>query len=175
MTGEQLIGLLLYCVPALITGGIAYFLFKDFIKNEDGRRRYLLQKDLQNHATPLRLQAYERMALFLERISPNKLIARVQPHSNDKEAYESLLVATIEQEFEHNLSQQIYITDECWNVITASKNATIQLIRKANLSEKTDSADKLREVVITEMMERTSPTNAALSFVKNEVSEMWEV
>ena len=122
---------------------------------------------------PLRLQAYERMALFLERITPSKLLIRVTPISSDKEQYESLLIQNIENEFEHNLSQQIYVSDKCWNIISAAKNATIQIIRKASLLEKTDTANKLREVVLTEMMERHSPSDAALSFIKQEVSEIW--
>lgn len=173
MNTDQIIGLFLYAVPALITGVIAYYFFREHTKNEDGRRRFLLQKDMQVNAMPLRLQAYERMALFLERISPSKLLIRVNPTSSDKDIYESLIIQTIEQEFEHNLSQQIYLSDECWNIITAAKNATIQLIRKASLLEKTDSANKLREIVLTEMMEKRAPSDAALSFIKQEVSEMW--
>ena len=173
METEQIIGLFLYAIPALITGLIAYYFFKEHPKNEDGRRRFLLQKDLQVTAMPLRLQAYERMALFLERITPSKLLIRVRPINSDKDTYESLLIQTIDQEFEHNLSQQIYLSDECWNIITAAKNATIQLIRKASLLEKTDSANKLREVVLTEMMEKRAPSDAALSYIKQEVSEMW--
>ncbi len=173
MNPEKIIDLLLYAVPALITGLIAYYFFKEHTKNEDGRRRFLLKKDLQVNAMPLRLQAYERMAIFLERITPSKLLIRVVPNSSNKEDYESLLIANIEQEFEHNLSQQIYISNECWNVITAAKNATIQLIRKAGMLEKTDTANKLREVVLTEMMEKRAPSDVALSYIKQEVSEMW--
>ena len=173
MEVEKIFEVILYAVPALITGMIAYYFFKEHTKNEDGRRRFLLHKDMQINAMPLRLQAYERMALFLERITPSKLLIRVSPTSSNKEDYESLLIASIEQEFEHNLSQQIYLSDDCWNIITASKNATIQLIRKAGLLEKTDSANKLREVVLTEMMEKRAPSDAALSFIKKEVSEMW--
>ncbi len=132
-----------------------------------------MKKDLQVNALPLRLQAYERMALFLERITPSKLLIRVTPISSNKNDYESLLIQAIEQEFEHNLSQQIYISDKCWSIVTTAKNATIQLIRKANMLEKTDTANKLREVVLTEMMERTSPSDTALSYIKNEVSELW--
>lgn len=173
MNTEQIIGLFLYAIPAMITGVIAYFFFKEHTKNEDGRRRFLLQKDLQVNTMPLRLQAYERMALFLERITPSKLLIRVNPTSSDKETYESLLIQTIDQEFEHNLSQQIYLSDDCWNIITAAKNATIQLIRKASLLEKTDTANKLREIVLTEMMEKRAPSDAALSYIKEEVSAMW--
>ncbi|MCO4821885.1 MAG: hypothetical protein KC469_07445 [Flavobacteriaceae bacterium] len=173
MEMEKIFEVILYATPAIITGLIAYYFFKTHIENEDGRRRFLLKKDLQVNTLPNRLQAYERMALFLERISPNKLIVRIKPMSSNKEDYESLLIGNIEQEFEHNISQQIYISDECWSVICAAKNATIQLIRKASLLEKTTSSDKLREVVLTEMMDKRAPSDAALSYVKNEVSEIW--
>lgn len=173
MDANRLIDLFLFAIPSLITGLIAYYFFKEHTKNEDGRRRFLLKKDLQVNALPMRLQAYERMVLFLERMTPSNLLIRVPPTSSDKEAYEALIIQNIEQEFEHNLSQQIYISERCWNIINAAKNATIQLIRKASLLEKTDSANKLREVILTEMMERRSPSDAALSFVKEEVSELW--
>lgn len=170
---QQLINLLMYTIPAIITGVVAFYFFKEHTKNEDGRRRFLLHKDMQVNTMPLRLQAYERMAIFLERITPSKLLIRVAPNSANKEDYESLIIQSIEQEFEHNLSQQIYLTDDCWNIITAAKNATIQLIRKATLLEKTDTANKLREVVLMEMMEKRAPSDAALSFIKQEVGDMW--
>ena len=170
---SRILDLFLFAIPSLITGVIAYYFFREHTKNEDGRRRFLLKKDLQVNALPLRLQAYERMALFLERITPSKLLIRVTPISSNKNDYESLLIQAIEQEFEHNLSQQIYISDKCWSIVTTAKNATIQLIRKANMLEKTDTANKLREVVLTEMMERNSPSDTALSYIKNEVSELW--
>jgi hypothetical protein len=118
------------------------------------------------------LQAYERLSLFLERITPAKLLIRVSPTTTNKDDYERLLIMSIEQEFDHNLSQQIYMSDQCWNIIIAAKNTTIQLIRKAGLSEKVTSPDKLREVILTEMMESESPSNAALSFIKKEVGDI---
>jgi hypothetical protein len=172
MNADRIIDLLLNILPAVIVGLAAYFFFKEHVNNEDRRRNYLLRKDLEVTALPTRLQAYERMTLFLERITPSKLLIRVSPISSDKEQYESLLIKSIEQEFEHNLSQQIYITDECWNIINASKNATIQLIRKASMLEKTDTANKLREVLLTEMMEKQAPSDPALSYIKKEVRDI---
>ncbi|EDP70005.1 hypothetical protein FBALC1_10747 [Flavobacteriales bacterium ALC-1] len=163
----------MYTIPALITGAIAYLFFREHVENENNRRHFLMTKDLQKEAFPIRLQAYERMSLLLERISPAKLLTRVNPTSSNKESYENLLIATIEQEFEHNLAQQIYVSDQCWNIVLAAKNATIQLIRKASMQEKTDTADKLREVVLTELMDKQSPSSAALSFIKQEVGELW--
>ena len=173
MEVEKIFEVFLYAVPAIITGMVAYYFFKEHTKNEDGRRRFLLHKDMQVNTLPIRLQAYERMALFLERITPTKLIVRISPTSSSKEDYESLLIQSISQEFEHNLAQQIYLSDECWNIIVAAKNATIQLIRKASLLEKTNSANKLREVVLTEMMEKRAPSDAALAYIKKEVADMW--
>ena len=169
----DILGLLLYCVPAIITGGIAFLFFREHVENENNRRNFLIQKDLQKEALPMRLQAYERMSLFLERIKPSKLILRVKPTSSNKEYYESLLIANIEQEFDHNLAQQIYVTDKCWSITSTAKNATIQIIRKATLSDKVDSSDKLREVILSDMLDKRSPSDAALSFIKEEVSEIW--
>lgn len=170
---QQLLNLLMYTIPALVTGAIAFLFFREHMDNESSRRNFLIKRDLQKESFPLRLQAYERMSLFLERIKPQSLLTRISPTSSKKEDYENLLIATIEQEFEHNLTQQIYVSDQCWSIILAAKNATIQLIRKANMNEKTESADKLREAILTDLMDKSAPSNAALSFIKEEVGEMW--
>lgn len=169
----RLLEIFLYAIPAIITGLVAYYFFREHTKNEDDRRKFMLHKNLQKESLSIKLQAYERMTLFLERINPNKLLVRVSPTSSEKDAYESLLIATIEQEYEHNLTQQIYLSDQCWNIIAAAKNATIQIIRKAGLLKKTDSADKLREVILTEMMEKRAPSDAALAYIKEEIRELW--
>lgn len=173
MDTTKIIELLSYTLPSIITGGVAYYLFNSYFKDQQNTRRWLLRKDAQKDALPLRLQAYERMSLYMERINPTKLLIRIAPISNDKNDYENLIITQIEQEFEHNLTQQIYMSDECWTIIVTAKNATIQMIRKANMSDRVDSADKLREVVLNDMMEKQSPSNAALAYIKNEVAQMW--
>ena len=127
MDTTKIIELLSYTLPAIVTGLVAYYFFDLHTKNEEGRRRYLLNKEAQKNALPLRLQAYERMSLYMERINPTKLLIRITPISNDKNDYENLIIAQIEQEFEHNLTQQIYMSDECWTIIVTAKNSTIQI------------------------------------------------
>jgi hypothetical protein len=173
MDTTKIIELLSYTLPAIVTGLVAYYFFDLHTKNEEGRRRYLLNKEAQKNSLPLRLQAYERMSLYMERINPTKLLIRIAPISNDKNDYENLIISQIEQEFEHNLTQQIYMSDECWTIIVTAKNATIQMIRKANMSDRVDNADKLREVVLSDLMEKQSPSNAALAYIKNEVGQLW--
>jgi len=172
MTGDQVYQLFAYLLPSLVTGLIAFYFFRLHTRNEDGRRRFLLHKDSQKDTLPVRLQAYERMALFLERIAVNSLVVRVAPQSKNKADYENLLIKNVEDEFDHNLSQQIYMTDECWNIIKAAKSATIQIIRSAAMSE-SDSADKLREDILTQMIEKQSPSATALAFVKKEIGDLW--
>jgi len=173
METTKIIELLSYTLPAIITGTVAYYFFNLHTKNEEGRRRYLIQKEAQKNALPLRLQAYERMALFLERINPAKILIRIAPISSDKIDYQNFVIEHIEQEFEHNLSQQIYISDECWTVIVAAKSATIQMVRKAALNPEIDNANKLREAVLNELLDKQSPSNNALAYIKKEVGELW--
>ncbi|WP_297702470.1 hypothetical protein [uncultured Eudoraea sp.] len=172
MSGDGIFQLFAYLLPAVVTGAIAFYFFRLHTRNEEGRRRFLLHKDAQKDAMPIRLQAYERMALFLERISIPSLVVRVAPKSAEKNAYEQLLIRSIENEFDHNLSQQIYMSDDCWNIIKAAKNATIQSIRKVGMSE-SDSADKLREDILNETMDKQSPSATALAYVKKEIGEIW--
>ncbi|HLV63216.1 hypothetical protein [Galbibacter sp.] len=162
-----IIELLFYLLPAVITGLVAYYFFSAHTKNEEGRRRFLLHKETQKSAIPLQLQAYERMALFLERINPSKLVLRIHPENMDKQNYELELIRAIDGEFEHNLSQQIYITEECWNVIKTSKNATIQFIRKS--SQETENTHDFRQDILNRLMEKQAPSATALGYIKKEV------
>lgn len=173
MDSNKIIEIIAYTLPSVVTGSVAYYFFKSYLTDKKDTRKWLLQKDAQKQALPLRLQAYERITLYLERISLTKLLIRVAPTSNDKNEYENLVIAQIEQEFEHNLTQQIYMSDQCWTIVTTAKNTTIQMIRKASMSDRVDSADKLREVILNDLFDKQSPSSAALSYIKDEVSEMW--
>jgi hypothetical protein len=173
MDVSKILELLSYTVPAIITGLVAYNFFNIHTKNEEGRRRYLLSREAQKNALPLRLQAYERMTLFLERMSLSNLLTRISPISNDKKDYCNFVIAHIEQEFEHNLAQQIYMSDECWTIIVTAKNATIQMIRKGEMINTVTTADDLRAALLNELLEKQTPSNAALAYIKNEVSQMW--
>ena len=172
MSDTDLLQLLYNILPALIVAGVSFYFFKTFFENENRRRRFLLHQENQKTALPLKLQAYERMALFLERISPGNLLIRIKPESSDKIQYSNTLVTAIDQEFEHNLAQQIYISNECWNYIKTAKNATISLIRQSAADNTVENAAMLQEKVLTILMDEDAPTIAALTYVKNEVKEI---
>ncbi|MFT5103733.1 MAG: hypothetical protein ACI86C_001393 [Candidatus Latescibacterota bacterium] len=169
----QILSYVAYLLPAIVVGLVAYYFFKGHTANEEGRRRYLIQKEAQNKIIPMRLQAYERVTLLLERIDPNKLLIRVKPYSKEVDEYENLLIRNIEQEFEHNIAQQIYLSQECWNLINAAKNATIHVIRQGAMHEKAGDADKMREWLLRSFMEEITPSQKALMYVRKEVSELY--
>jgi hypothetical protein len=173
MTSTTIVEIIAYTLPSLITGGVAYLLFNSHFKDQQNTRRWMLQKDNQASTLPVRLQAYERMTLFMERINPSQLMVRINPLSEDKNDYRNFVIAQIEQEFEHNLAQQIYISERCWSIIVTAKNATIQMIRLAALNEKVTNADGLRELVLSDLIDKPSPSSAALAFIKDEVGQLW--
>lgn len=166
---DRILELLSFTIPSAITGLVAYYFFVNHTKNEERKLKLSLLKENQKLALPIKLQAYERMTLFLERINPSNLLIRITSVNNDKNAYAVSIMNSIEQEFEHNLAQQIYITDECWNVIVASKNATLQLITKTSQLETIMNAQDLREAILTKMIEVSPPSKTALAYIKNEV------
>lgn len=173
MDSVNIIEIIAYTLPSLITGAVAYLLFNSHFKDQQNTRRWLVLKDNQKATLPMRLQAYERMTLLMERINPSQLMVRNNPVSDDKNEYMNYVIAQIEVEFEHNLVQQIYISEKCWSIILAAKNTTIQMIRAAAKYEKVTTASDLREVIITDLLDKPSPSSTALAFIKNEVSELW--
>ena len=170
---NDILDILIPVLPAVVIGLLAYYFFDGFLKNEENRRRFILHKEAQTEALPIRLQAYERLTLFLERISPLQLLIRVKPAGEDKKAYVDLLAATIEQEFEHNLTQQVYVSNECWAAIKSAKNTLIQQLRKTLVDTQLQNAQDIREYILTNFDESQNPTSLALDYLKAEVQELF--
>ncbi|RPD96193.1 hypothetical protein EGM88_10520 [Aureibaculum marinum] len=173
MDTTKIIELLSYTLPAIITGLVALFFFKQVSKNESNRRTYHILKENQKTALPLRLQAYERMILFLERISPNSLLVRVEPTGDDKPAYFKKLLSNVEQEFEHNLAQQIYMSSDCWNAIVTAKNSTLNILKETMLEGEVKTANAMREAILQKLMDQEAPTKVAIDYLKMEVKKIF--
>lgn len=169
---SKLLEIAAYTLPALITGGVAYVMMQKFYSSEDSKRKFELIRENQKLALPIRLQAYERMVLLLERINPSQLLLRIAPTSTSKQDYATLLAHQIQTEFEHNLTQQIYVTAETWNMILKAKNSTVQMIRKNAIREDIADANKLREAIMIELTEVEAPSSIAISFIKEELKNV---
>lgn len=163
-----------FFLSSLIVGGIAFYFFKTHVEHLQQKSKLEIKLRYQKETLPIRLQAYERLALLTERLSLGNLLKRTEPTSNDKNSYENLLIRTIEQEFEHNLVQQIYVSRECWNIIKTAKNSTISKIRKTNMSDNIDNAHKLRETLLMDLLDQNnSPSDLALQVIKKELKTLF--
>ena len=159
-----------YILPAAVTGFVAYYMFNGFIKSQNSERKLEILAAKRKDSLPIKLQAYERLLLFCERINPVKMLLRIQPLSTNTHEYLQLLIANIEQEFEHNLVQQIYISDDSWTAIYAAKSAVINKLKQ--VAENSSSANELRENVLIDYSKTLPPTETAIAFIKNEVKKL---
>lgn len=169
----KLLEIATYTLPAIITGGVAFGLLHKFFKNEENKRKFELLRENQRLGLPIRLQAYERIVLFLERINPINLMMRVKPNSLDPQSYATLLVHTIQTEYEHNIAQQIYFTQESWEIILKAKNSIITQIRRFSIEGEVASGEELRTKLLQELTQTESASAVAISFIKEELKRVF--
>ncbi len=168
---EVFLEILKYTFPALLMLLLTYLILSNFVDNEDKRRIYQLRKKNQKNALPIRLQAFERLSLFLERITPSSLLVRHSSANLTVKQYQQVLLKAIRDEFEYNLSQQIYVSDEAWRMVVTAKSATVSIIN--NIAGKLPDnlpGVELSKKVLEETMEMNQfPTRAAINFLKQEI------
>jgi hypothetical protein len=167
--------ILKYILPSLVVFATTVYLVKKYFDGEERKRRQQLLLNNQQMITPLRLQAYERTILFLERISPENLIVRVNKSGFTSMQLQSELLHSIRSEFEHNLSQQIYITHGAWEMVKIARGRTIQLINSMTEKVGKDSPSiNLSKAILESIVDDEKiPTADAIAFVKKEISQLF--
>ncbi|MEO6306023.1 MAG: hypothetical protein ABIP51_22945 [Bacteroidia bacterium] len=173
---EGLIEILKIFLPAVAVFAAAFFVVQRFLENDQKRREHELRKISQASLTPLKLQAYERIVIFLERIHPNTIVVRVNKHGMTAQQLHVELVKTIKSEYEHNLSQQIYISYNAWELVKTAKEEIIKLINiSATKVPHENSSNDLAMMVlnITANLDKKLPNEVALEYIKKEVSQIF--
>jgi hypothetical protein len=171
---ESLPDILKYTIPALIVFLTAWVLLNKLINNEQDKRRQDLILANSKIVTPIKLQAYERIVLFLERISLESLIVRVSSPDMKASQLHTALVTTIRSEFEHNLSQQIYMSPQAWEVVRNARSGMIKIINsEAEKMPINSPGMALSKQLLETIMELDKePTRAAIDYLKGEISRM---
>lgn len=161
-------------IPALIVFFTAWTLLRNMIKDDQERRRQEIILQGARTVTPIKLQAYERIVLFLERISLESLLVRVSTPDMTVVQLQSVLLTTIRSEFEHNLSQQIYMSPPAWEVVKNARSNTIKMINNEAEKMKGDAPGiELSKRLLANVMELDKePTRAAIDYIKGEVGRM---
>ena len=169
---EMLYQIILVIVTGVIVFATAFYVLKTFIENENKKRLLEFKSQNMKLVTPIKLQAYERIILFLERISPNSLIVRLQVSGMKSHQLHVEMLSLIRAEFEHNLSQQIYMSDSAWEVAISAKENVIRLINMTSESvDNNADAIELSKAIMEQWIKlNPTPLKTAIIFIKNEVN-----
>jgi hypothetical protein len=120
-----------YTVAGIGIVYIAFYLFKPYLDKSNNLQLLDLKKAINSQTLPLRLQAYERLVLFTDRINPANLLIRLNGPAYSAAELHSLIVADIRNEYQHNVTQQIYVSDRAWMVTKRVKEDTLSLVNNA--------------------------------------------
>ncbi|MFN8299241.1 MAG: hypothetical protein U0T75_09060 [Chitinophagales bacterium] len=173
---HDLIEVLKYTLPALIVFATAYYLLTKYMHKEAAEKAIDLKLKRDKEIVMLRLQAYERLALFLERINPISTITRVRTPDMLANELQYAMVRNIREEYEHNLSQQIYVSPHTWNLIVTSKEEILKTINLiGNQMPPEASAGQFIATLINGISNANAqlPTEQALEFLKAEVQQLF--
>jgi len=161
-------------VPSGIVALVTYSMVKAFLDRE--RQAHFAKFQMKSHAItlPLRLQAYERMAIFLERLAPNNLILRSNEGEFNALELQAHMIEEIRQEYNHNVAQQIYLSEEAWQAVVHAKEEMIALINNASEGlEKDAPAIELAKAIFQQVIDSGNDViSDRLKFVKEEVREL---
>jgi len=172
---EVFLEILKYTIPALVVFFTVLVFLRTWSRQEDKRRRHEFNMHIKDDILPVRLQAYERVILFLERIAPESILLRLNRKGMSAEQLLSELQHSIRHEYEHNLSQQTYVSTEAWQKVHMARNQILKIISEsaAELKEGASGAT-LGKLVLEKVMElKTPPSQAAIDFLKKEVNELF--
>ena len=159
-------------VPALIVFFTVYHLMKTYLDKQYALKQLEFKQNLQNVTTPLRLQAYERLSLFCERISIPNLLLRLNEPTISAAALRLKLLLTIQQEFEYNITQQVYVSQQLWEIIKLSREDTMTIIEMAaeNLDKNASSAELSNRLLTYLEKQPVGALDKALMAIKKEAT-----
>ncbi len=172
---EALIEFAKIILPA---GTVLYAMFvtiRMFLNKKHEKNSWALKVKNSETVLPIRLQAYERVCLFLERIAPKNLIVRLNAGEMTAHEFQQVLLHGIREEFGHNLSQQVYMSEESWNLVKNAVEEIVMLVNESagGLPPEAKSIDLARKIFEKEIEKQGLGTDVALSFVKNEIQQLF--
>ncbi len=169
---EYLTELLKIVLPAALVIYGMYIIAVSFLKKEREMKLVELKTKNSEILIPIRIQAAERLCLFLERITPNNLVRRLNSGAYSAMELHSLLLSEVREEFNHNLSQQVYFSDGTWEMVRKAKEDVITMINRAfqDLNREARGIDLSKRIFQLALEQKSDSLSNALKAVKNEIS-----
>ncbi len=115
-------------IPALIVFLTVYYLLRQYLQGQQQLKAMEIKQQQQSTTLPLRLQAYERLSLFCERIALPNLLLRVRGEGKTAAELRIALMLAIQQEYEHNITQQVYVSEQLWQIIKIARDDSIETV-----------------------------------------------
>lgn len=170
---DAFIELIKILVPASVVLYAAYLLVRAFIQKEIELRKLEVRSRAIETILPNRLQAYERMVLFLERMSPQNLLVRLSTSGMPAREFHQLLLSEIRNEYNHNVSQQVYISQPVWELIKNAKEDLIVSINDAasEMNLESTSLDLSKKIFEKSINKAVDPIGHALVELKKEIQQ----
>ncbi len=167
---ETALEILKYILPALIVFATVYFMMKRYLDMQYSTQILKFKQDQAKNTLPVKLQAYERMAMFCERISLDNLSYRLSSQNLDAKSMGNAMLIAIQQEFEHNMSQQVYISEKLWQIITLAKDQMQNIVSTAAADPSVTTPGALVQKAHDLQKEMGgSPVNTAKRAIKKEI------
>jgi len=160
-------------IPAGLVLYAMFLVVKSFLNKEFNEKMVDIKISNTKVVLPIRLQAYERMCLFLERMAPNSLIPRLNVGELTSSEFHAVLLNEIREEYNHNVSQQVYMSEEAWEMVKNAKEDLIVTINNAasEFAEENESLELSRKIFEIYMNKDPDPIVTALNFIKSEIRE----
>jgi hypothetical protein len=162
-------------IPASIVLYAVYLIVRSFIQREIDLKKLEVRTRSIETILPARLQAYERMALFLERISPQNLLIRLNNSGYTARDFQKVLLDEIRNEYNHNVSQQVYMSEQVWDQVKNAKEDLVILINEASsrVTMESTSLDLSKKIFEMAMDKKVDPIGHALSELKKEIQQVF--
>ena len=160
-------------IPASVVLYAVYLMVRSFIQKEIELKKLEVRSRSIETILPNRLQAYERMALFLERISPQNLLVRLNTSNMTAREFHKLLLNEIRNEYNHNVSQQVYMSEDVWRLIRNAKEDLIVSINDSAsiMTMESTSLDLSKKIFEKTIDKDTDPISHALTELKKEIQQ----
>lgn len=170
---EVILDLVKIVVPASVVLYAVFLIVRSFIVREIELKKLDVRGKSIETVLPVRLQAYERMTLFLERTSPQNLLLRINAPGLTAGDFHKLLLEEIRNEYNHNASQQIYIGEQVWSLIrNAKEDITLQINEAATqVPHDSTSIELAKRIFELSLNKNVDPMGHALSELKKEIQQ----
>jgi hypothetical protein len=160
-------------LPASVVLYAVFLVVRSFIAKEVDMKKLEIRGRSLETILPIRLQAYERITLFLERISPQNLLIRLNSPGLPFRDFQKLLLDEIRNEYNHNVSQQVYMSGEVWEVVKSAKEDLVIVINDAasQVAAESTSIDLAKRIFEITLEKRVDPIGLALNELKKEIQQ----